>query len=287
MGQSPGLYRAASCGPHPAQLWSRKAPRARRLPKASRVLIGAAGRRLRAFAPRHSGGGRPPCQKILSQSLLVAIPCLRPGLREKGRRTDRSGNRRQKTGTLDEADVSLEEFLKDLRACRGASKDVRLGNILLKLRWIARRHLPGTSSLRIGLDSEDLAQEGIVHLLTNIDRFRGDTWSEFFAFAAAIVSQQAAAQARWQRVRKPELRSHEDAHDHARDAKTPSADAEHAEERQRLHSLLAKLSEPYRTPLELRLAGKSNQEIAAILGCKEDLVRKRLSRALAILQGQW
>lgn len=188
---------------------------------------------------------------------------------------------------MDEADVSLEEFLKDLRACRGASKDVRLGNILLKLRWIARRHLPGTSSLRIGLDSEDLAQEGIVHLLTNIDRFRGDTWSEFFAFAAAIVSQQAAAQARWQRVRKPELRSHEDAHDHARDAKTPSADAEHAEERQRLHSLLAKLSEPYRTPLELRLAGKSNQEIAAIMGCKEDLVRKRLSRALAILQGQW
>ena len=238
-------------------------------------------------AEQRRGKYRGASREIWSQTISAGIHSRVRDFGKKAKKPAGTANRRWKTGSLDEADVSLEGFLKDLRACKGAAGEVRLGKLLLRLRVIARRHLPVTSNLRIGLDSEDLAQEGVVHLLSNIDRFRGTTWGEFFAFAAAIVEQQAAAQARWQRVRKPELRSQEDAQDHARHAQTPSNNAESKEDKLRLHRLLATLSEPYRAALELRLAGKSNLEIAAILGCREDLVRKRLSRALAILQGQW
>ena len=37
----------------------------------------------------------------------------------------------------------------------------------------------------------------------------------------------------------------------------------------------------------MRLEGKSNLEIAAELNVREDVIRKRLSRALKEIHGQW
>lgn len=184
-------------------------------------------------------------------------------------------------------DDGLEAMLEMLRACRGDLDVANLAPLVDKLRSMARRHLPAGSGLRRGFDSEDLAQEGLLQLLANLDRFRGTTVAELLAFAKAIVGQQAARQARWQRVRNPELRGGADAADHAEEDRTPSTDAMAAEDKQRLLELVEGLAEPYRSTLRMRLEGKTNLEIAAELGLREELVRKRLSRALKDLHGRW
>jgi len=173
-----------------------------------------------------------------------------------------------------------------LRACRDEPGGAPLAEFLARLRRMARRHLPTHSILRRGLDSEDLAQEGLLQLLKNLDQFRGATVAEFLAFANAIIGQQAARQARWQDVRKKELRGG-DAAAHAEEPRTPVSEAMAAEEVRRLRRLVGELAEPYRTALRMRLDGRTNLEIAAELGVREDLVRKRLSRALKELHGRW
>ena len=185
-----------------------------------------------------------------------------------------------------EPEGDLLVMLDLLRACRDEPGGAPLAEFVARLRRMARRHLPTHSILRRGLDSEDLAQEGLLQLLKNLDRFRGTTVAEFLAFANAILGQQAARQARWQDVRKKELRGG-DAAAHAEEPRTPVSEAMAAEEVRRLRRLVGELAEPYRTALRMRLDGRTNLEIAAELGVREDLVRKRLSRALKELHGRW
>ena len=184
-------------------------------------------------------------------------------------------------------DELLRELVRDLRDCKARADSAGLLDLMVKLRAIARRHLPPKSVLRLGFDSEDLAQEGIAHLIANIERFRGSTLKEFFAFVTAVISQQAARQARWQGVRKGEIGSSEDAADHASDSRTASANVVGREDVQRLMELVDKLDEPYRSTLLMMMRGRTNAEIAAALDIREDLVRKRLSRALQTLRGQY
>lgn len=188
---------------------------------------------------------------------------------------------------ISEGDDGLKGILELLRACEEDPSGNELDALMLRLRMVARRHLPAASPLRHGLDSEDLAQEGLLQLIRNLDRFRGKTIGEFLAFASAVISQQAAKQARWQQVRRPELRGGEDAAEHATDLNTPSNDVIAEEDAARLRELVEGLAEPYREALRMRLEGKSNLEIAAELNVREDVIRKRLSRALKEIHGQW
>lgn len=181
----------------------------------------------------------------------------------------------------------LQDLLKELRTLRDEGSQGNLEALVVKLRRIARRYLPGQSALRSGLDSEDLAHEGLLQLIQRVDDFRGSTMAEFLAFAKAVVGQQAIRQARRQSVRRRELRAREQSTDHAVDTRTPSADAAHQEDRRRLQQLLETLSDEHRSVLQQRLNGLSNAEIAATLGLREDLVRKRLSRALKELKHRW
>lgn len=158
---------------------------------------------------------------------------------------------------------------------------------MTRLRRIARSRLPIRSALRIGLDSEDLSQEGVVQLIANLDRFRGTTMAEFLSFAKAIISQQVVRQARWQGVRRAELERGPDVSEQPAATDSPSANVMSDEAKQKLRRLVGSLREEYRDPLLLRLEGLSNADIAARLALREDLVRKRLSRALKELHGKW
>lgn len=185
-------------------------------------------------------------------------------------------------------DERLADLLRELRKLRAEHEATEsITDFMSKLRSISRRYLPQRSVLRDGLDSEDLAQEGLVHLIQNVDQFRGQTMAEFLAFAKVVVRQQAVRQVRWQGVRRRELGATEDAEDHARDVRSPSADVVLEEDKSKLRMLLSTLSEAHQQPLRMRLDGMSNAEIADRLGLREDLVRKRLSRALKELQDKW
>jgi len=181
----------------------------------------------------------------------------------------------------------LQELLAELRALRAEQTQGNVEALVQKLRRIARRYLPGQSALRSGLDSEDLAHEGLLQLIRRVDDFRGSTMAEFLAFAKAVVGQQAIRQARWQSVRRRELRAPARSSEHALHTRTPSADASHEEDKRRLKQLLGTLADNQRSVLEQRLNGLSNAEIAATLGLREDVVRKRLSRALKALKEKW
>ena len=198
-----------------------------------------------------------------------------------------TGSFGKKGMNISDDEDGLQQVLKLFRACKTEPSGKEVQELMVGLRAISRRHLPSSSPLRNGLDSEDLAQEGVLQLIANLDRFRGNTLGEFFAFASAVINQQAAKQARWQKVRKLELRSYEDAQDHATDLNTPSKDAIQEEETQRAKKLVHELPEPYRETVLLRFEGKSYTEIANILSVSEEVVRKRFSRALKIIQSQW
>ena len=212
-----------------------------------------------------------------------------PRLREKGE--DRAAAQRQgralpAMGQKCTVDPDLQELLDELRSCEDASSSA-LASLMTRLRRIARSRLPIRSALRIGFDSEDLSQEGLVQLIANLDHFRGTTMAEFLSFANAIISQQVVRQARWQDVRRTELHGGPEVSEQPAATDTPSANVMSDEAKTKLRTLVSSLREEYREPLVLRLEGLSNADIAARLALREDLVRKRLSRALKELHGRW
>jgi RNA polymerase sigma factor (sigma-70 family) len=181
----------------------------------------------------------------------------------------------------------LQQILQELRAVGASPSNVALLQWLPRLRAMARRHLPPQSPLRVGLDSEDLLQEGLLHLVRNVDQFRGATWGEFLKFVHSILAQKKGQQFRRQQVRARELAPAAASEDLAEDGTTPSVDAMAAEDRRRVRQLVLELPEPYRTTMELRLAGLSNEELAQRLGLGAEALRQRLSRAVRMLKERW
>ncbi|MCB9877605.1 MAG: sigma-70 family RNA polymerase sigma factor [Planctomycetes bacterium] len=184
----------------------------------------------------------------------------------------------------------LESVLSELRELAGREGGGGPASLLalwVRIRNMARKHLPPYSSLRAGLDSEDLAQEGLLHLVRNIERFRGCTWPEFLAFAHAVVQQKVGQQARRMNVRSGEFFGEVADDQMSGEQVTPSVDAMAGEDRRRLRELMAGLPESYREPLMLRLNGHENAEIAARLGLTPVALRQRMSRAMKMLQERW
>ena len=212
-----------------------------------------------------------------------------PRLREKGEdraAASRSVRELPAVGDVGTVDPDLQELLDELRSCEAGSS-AALASLMTRLRRIGRSRLAIRSTLRIGFDTEDLSQEGLVQLIANLDRFRGTTMAEFLSFANSIISQQVIRQARWQGVRRTELQGGPEVSEQPAATDSPSANVMSDEAKQKLRRLVGSLREEFREPLLLRLEGLSNTDIAARLALREDLVRKRLSRALKELHGKW
>lgn len=181
----------------------------------------------------------------------------------------------------------LIELLDELRGLRQATSAELLTGLLPRLRSLARKNLPARSPLRLGFDSEDLLQEGMLQLVRQAETFRGTTWAEFLAFSHAILTQKTAQQARRHTVRRNELGSTFDSSTVPSDDPTPSVHASDAEDKKRVQLLIATLPEPYREAIELRLRGLDNTAIAERLHITDEAVRQRLSRAVKMLQERW
>lgn len=186
-----------------------------------------------------------------------------------------------------EPPADLQQLLDEMRRARHEPGDGTLIAWLPRLRAMARRHLPPHSPLRVGIDSEDLLQEGLLQLLRALDDFRGTTWPQFLAFVHAILSQKAVQQARRHAVREAEFAPAADCADLAGSVPTPSVDAMGAEDRARLRMMIERLPPTYRETLALRLTGLDNEQIAARLGLSLEALRQRLSRAVKLLQESW
>jgi RNA polymerase sigma factor (sigma-70 family) len=181
----------------------------------------------------------------------------------------------------------LAALLAELRGVRDASVADLLVGLLPRLRHMARRHLPAHSPLRLGIDSEDLMQDGLLQLVNEVDRFRGGTWPEFLAFVHSLLAQKAAYQARRQRVRLKELNPTHAAADMAASQDTPSVNVSSSEDQARLRLLVEELADPYRTVMRLRLEGRDHGKIATTLGISGAAARQRLARAIKMIQERW
>lgn len=181
----------------------------------------------------------------------------------------------------------LVELQAQLRGLREAGPAELVTGLLPRLRAMVRKHLPPQSPLRLGLDSEDLMQEGLLQLVKQSENFRGNTWPEFLAFVERVLSQKSAQQARRHTVRRREFESQIEAATLPSKDPTPSVDASSSEDRRRVQKLVIDLPEPYRAAIQLRLEGLDNQSIAKKLGITDEAVRQRLSRAVKMLQDRW
>ncbi len=187
----------------------------------------------------------------------------------------------------------LAALIKDLQASQDAGPGVMLTKLIPQLHRAAKRHLPANSPLRINIDSEDLMQETLLHLIANVGAFRGSSWAEFLAFTKAITLQKAAEAARRAQARnarfdlvKPQKTPSQTPEQPSLDP-TPSVHASAKEDKQRLTVILAELPELYRMVMRLRLDGLKTTAIAALLHVTDETVRQRLSRALQMLQERW
>jgi RNA polymerase sigma factor (sigma-70 family) len=153
---------------------------------------------------------------------------------------------------------------------------------------MAHARLGKNDLLRQALDSEDLAQDALVQLIQHVERFRGTTWREFFAFVISILAQRKTDLARFhtrekRTVDRVELANREG----DRSPAAPSVIVSHGEDRDRLRALVGGLPESLRWALELRLDGMGYDEIGAAAEISTANARQRVSRALGILKQRW
>lgn len=186
-------------------------------------------------------------------------------------------------------DDDLHELIKLLRRSSGTQDAASVLAVMAQLRDHAHRSLSAKSPLRRLMDSEDLMMDTVLDLIAAADEFRGSTWAEFFAFAAAVQQRRAQNQGRRARVRRAELQPAADAASDSLpgDEPTPSVNAAALENRTRLLRLIDNLPAEHRRILRLKLEGLDNIAIADRLGIRPDAARQRLSRALAMLRAQW
>ena len=183
--------------------------------------------------------------------------------------------------------ADLEELLGAMRAAANDPQSAVLLEWLPRLRRMARSHFPAHSPLRVGFDSEDLVQEGLLQLVRTVDAFRGTTWPEFLAFVHAVLAQKKGQHVRRHAVRQKEFAPEACSSSVAGPQATPSVDAMAAEDRAKVRRLVNELPEPYRTTMLLRLDGLDADALSARLGITAEALRQRLSRAVRLLQERW
>jgi len=181
--------------------------------------------------------------------------------------------------------VELLSLLEALRGAQRASDPELLLRLALRIRIQARKSMGPSNSLRRLMDSEDMAQDALGHLVAHVDRFEGETWGEFLSFARAIVEQRVAVHARHE-GRAKRTACVVSANPDEQPAPSPTAEAVVAdrEEQKQILAAVGDLPQELRAVVEMRLRDMSYEAIAAELGSNAVAVRKRFSRALNALR---
>ncbi|EDM79576.1 probable RNA polymerase ECF-type sigma factor [Plesiocystis pacifica SIR-1] len=124
--------------------------------------------------------------------------------------------------------------------------------------------------------AEDLAQDAWLACPS----YRGE--SSLRTFLRAVARRQIAE---WYRTTRPRrARQHFVSKSLPDPATTLSSRLEHADEIARLRRWLSQLPEPFQSTVRLWLTGMSNKAIAQALGCSENTVRSRVSRARTMMR---
>lgn len=149
------------------------------------------------------------------------------------------------------------------------------------IRSLAHSVLPKDHRARRLLDSGDLTQSALRTGLEKISLFRGETENELFGWFAKILRTKVNRVSRRKEFRQPSAWLVESPAD---GRPPPEADVIDNEAIATLHKAVKKLPLSMRVVVALRLEEKTSAQIAAILGLKEDAVRQRECRALALLR---
>lgn len=120
-------------------------------------------------------------------------------------------------------------------------------------------------------DAEDLTSQVFHKAFARLETFTGGSFEKWLITIAVNAIRDFRRTQRWQ-LAMPEERPDP--------SPGPEEEAVRADERGRLHALLATLSDDEREVVELRLTGYTGVEIARLLGRSPEAVRKAQSRAI-------
>jgi RNA polymerase sigma-70 factor (ECF subfamily) len=120
-------------------------------------------------------------------------------------------------------------------------------------------------------DAEDLTSQVFHKALARLGSFHGDSFEKWIV-TIAVNTIRDDRRTRKRHGPVPEL--------HHDPAPGPEEEAVRADDRERLHALLATLPDDQREVVELRLAGYTGAEIARLLDRSPEAVRKAQERAL-------
>ena len=134
-------------------------------------------------------------------------------------------------------------------------------------------------------DAADMAQEALIKVYRNIDKFKGD--SKFSTWLYRVVTNTCLDEMK--KMKRKQVYSLDDEletkdgslkRDIEDTAPTPEEKAEQTERSEAIQDALMQVSETHRKVLVLRdVQGFSYEEIAGMLECSEGTVKSRLSRA--------
>lgn len=150
----------------------------------------------------------------------------------------------------------------------------------LVLLYIARKMLPPNHPARRYVESDDVVDSAIGSGIRRLDEFRGETTSQFLAWLRRIVQSKISSAYRRQKRERALADEPLD--------KSPSdllVSVIGKETRRELRRAIERLPATYRIVVELRLLGLTSKEIQDFLGLTPEAIRKRESRATAILRG--
>jgi RNA polymerase sigma-70 factor (ECF subfamily) len=176
----------------------------------------------------------------------------------------------------------LGDTLRLLREALGgepASRELLLERLRPRIvLWCASRM---SAALRARVEPEDAAQEVLVAVLRDFDRFRGDGPPSFFAWLWTVAEHRLTDLANYHAAEKRQPVA-----DRLKGTQTsPSQAAARSEMIERLHRAIAQLPDDHRAALRLvKLEERPIVEAASVLGRSENAVRILYCRALQRLR---
>lgn len=181
---------------------------------------------------------------------------------------------------MNSSDRSDEQLVDAARRGDGAAMDQLLRRHYDRVHAVCRR-IAGSSR-----DADDAAQEAMIRIVRNLDKFDGR--SAFGTWAYRIATNTSLDELR-KRKRRPQLSIVGDTDDEVGSRREPVDDMSHRRvdavaDRMAIDAALADLSEEFRAPVVLRdVAGLDYAEIADELGVPIGTVKSRIARGRRML----
>ena len=152
---------------------------------------------------------------------------------------------------------------------------------------MARRALPRGDLARDLIESRDLVQSALRSGWLELSRFRGSTEAELMGWLRTILRHKLSHAVRRKRPRLGKDADAEASREEETAEEPPIDVAIRDETQRRIQAAIEALPDDYRIVMERRLAGQSAPRIAEELGLSPAAVRKRESRAMARLRGEF